>query len=119
MIWDMRGGSFDTVPSILVSPKSFTILDLAKSLLCKVRSLTRVRFGIEAHNFTWDEDLKNMDGKALTLEDVCTLCFLVASFLVASFFAWFEHLEGFHVVGGGDSRDSEEEVNPLFSCSFQ
>ena len=119
MIWDTKGGSFDTVPSILVSPKSFIILDLEKFLLYKERSPIRVLFCTEAHNFAWDEDLKNMDGEVLTLEDVCTLCFLVIGFLVAAFFAWFDSLDGFLVAGGGDGRDLKEDVNPLFSGLFQ
>ena len=86
MIWDTKGGNFDIVPRRFVFPKSSTILDLEKSLLCKVRSLTRVLFDIEAHNFAWDEDLKKMDGEALTLRDVCTFCFLADGFLVVAFF---------------------------------
>ena len=119
MIWDTKGVSFDTVPSILVSPKSFSILNLAKFLLCMEILLKMVLFGTKAHNFAWDEDLKNMDGEALTLEDVCTLCFLVTGFLVAAFFAWFDSLDNFLVAGGGDGRDSEEDMNPLFNGSFK
>ena len=71
MICDTKGDNFDIVPSrLLVFPKSSTILDLAKSLLCKLRSLTRVLFDTEAHNFAWDGDLKYMDGETLTLGDV-------------------------------------------------
>ena len=40
------------------------------SLLCKLRLLIRVLFDTEAHNFAWDEDLKKMDGEALTLGNV-------------------------------------------------
>ena len=58
MICNTKGGSFDTVPRRFVSPKSSIIPDLEKSLLCKVRSLTRVLFDIEAHNFAWDDNLK-------------------------------------------------------------
>ena len=70
MICNTKGGRFDTVPSRFVSPKSSTILDMAKSLLCKVHSLKRVLFDIEAHNFTWDVNLKKMDGVAFTLRDI-------------------------------------------------
>ena len=66
MIWDTKGGSFDTMLSRFVSPESSTIPNSTKSLLCKVRSFTRVLFDTEAHNFAWDEDLKKMDREALT-----------------------------------------------------
>ena len=55
------------MPRRFVSPKSSTILDFAKSLLCKVSSLIRFLFDTEAHNFACDDDLKKMDGEALTL----------------------------------------------------
>ena len=58
IICDTKGGSFDTIPSRFVSPKSSTILDLEKSLLCKVCSLTRVLFDSKPYNFTWEVNLK-------------------------------------------------------------
>ena len=70
MTYGMKRGSFDIVPNIFVSPKSSIIPNLEKSLLCKVRSLRRVLFDIEAHNFTWEVDFKKMDREALTFEDV-------------------------------------------------
>ena len=70
MIWDTKGGSFDTVPSRFVSPKSSTIPDFEKSLVCKERSLTRILFDTKAYNFAWDEDLKKMDGETLNLGDI-------------------------------------------------
>ena len=88
MICHMKGGSFDILPSRFVSPKSSTIPNMAKSFLCKVHSLTRVLFDAEAHNFTWDANLKKMDGVAFTLGDIRTLYFLAIGFLIATFFAW-------------------------------
>ena len=87
-------------------------------LLCKVCSLTRVLFYTEAHNFAGDEDLKKMDGEALTLGDVRTLCFLVVGFLVATFFAWSDERNNFLMEDGGDNNDSDEEKRPIFSGSF-
>ena len=87
MICDMKGGSFDTIPSRFVSLKSSTIPDLEKYLLCKVRSLTRVLFNIKAHNFAWEVNLKKLDREALTFRDVQTFCFLFAGFLGATFLA--------------------------------
>ena len=72
MIWDKKGGSFDTILSRFIPPKSSTIPDLEKSLLCKIRSLNKVLFDIEAQNLAWDEDLKKMDGVTLTLGYVQT-----------------------------------------------
>ena len=119
MIWDTKGGNFYTVPRRLVSPKSSTIPNLEKSLLCKVRSLTRVLFDIEAHNFVWDEDLKKKDGEALTLGDICTFCFFVVGFLFVAFFAQADSQDDFLMARGGDGRDSKEDMNSLFSTSFQ
>ena len=119
MIWDTKRASFDIVPSRSVFPKSSTILDLVKSLLYKVCSLTRVLFDTEAHNCLWDEDLKKMDGEALTLGDVQTFYFLAACFLVVAFFAWAKSWDEFLVKGGGDCRDLNEDMDPLFFDSFQ
>ena len=47
------------------------------------------------------------------MRDVCTFFFLVTAF-----FAWADSWDDFLVEGGGDGRDSEEDVNPLFSGSF-
>ena len=74
------------MPNRFVFPKSSTIVDLAKSLLCKVRSLTRVLFDTKAHNLAWDKDLKKMDREALTLRDFRTFCLLLAGFFVVAFF---------------------------------
>ena len=84
-----------------------------------VCSLTRVLFDIKAHNFSWDEDLKKMDGETLTLGDIWTFCFLAIGFLVVASFAWVDSRDEFLVLGGGDGRDSKEDVNPLFFGSFQ
>ena len=113
MISNMKGGSFDTVPSRFVSPKSSNILNSEKSLLCNVCSLTRVLFYTKAHNFAWDEDLKNMDGEALTLGDVRTLCFLVDAF-----FAWADERNNFLMEDGGNNNDSDEEKRSIFFGSF-
>ena len=86
MIWDTKGGIFDTMPSRFVSPKSSTILSLAKFLLCKLCLLTKVLYDTEAHNLAWDEDLKKMDGKALSFVDVKTFCFFMIGFFRAIFF---------------------------------
>ena len=86
--------------------------------VCKVCSLTRVLFYTEAHNFSWDEDLKKMDGEALTLGDVRTLCFLVVGFLVAAFFAWADELNDFLMEDGGDNNNSDKEKMSIFSGSF-
>ena len=83
-------------------------------MLCKVPSLTRVLFDIEAHNFTWDEDLRKMDREAHTLGDVCTFCFLATCLLIVAFFVWADNWDNFLMVGDGEGRDLEEDVNPLF-----
>ena len=111
--------SFDTIPNRFNSPKSSTIPDLEKSLLCKERSLTRVLFDIEAHNFAWDEDLKNMDGKTLTFRDIRTFCFFVIGFLGVVSLAWVDKQNAFLMEGDGDGRDLEEDMDPLFFGSFQ
>ena len=84
MIRDTKGGNFDTVPSRFVFLKSSTILDLVKSLICKVCSLTRIQ---RPHNFAREADLEKMDGEALTFGDVQTFCFLVVGFLGSTFLA--------------------------------
>ena len=114
----MNGGSFYTVPSRFVSSKSATIPNLAKSLLCKVRSLTRVLFDTKAYNFAWEGNLKKIDREELTFVDVQTFFFLAAIFLGAAFLFWVDKLDDFLVKNGGGGRDLEEDVDPLFSNSF-
>ena len=65
-IYATKGGSFDKVSNWFVSPRNSIISERSKSLACKVRSLTRIIFDTEARNFAWDENLKKMDGVALT-----------------------------------------------------
>ena len=59
-----------------------------------------------------------MDGEALTLGDVRTLCFLVVGFLVAAFFVWADELNYFLREDGGDNNDSDKEKMSIFSGSF-
>ena len=82
------------MPSGFIYPKSSTIQDLAKCLLWKVSLLTWVLFDTMSHNLAWDEDLKKIDGKALTLGDVQTFCLLVATF-----FDWPDRQDDFLVEG--------------------
>ena len=76
------------MPSKIILSQEFHYPEFSKvlgSLLCKVRSLTRVLFDIEAYYLAWDEYLKKMDGEALTLGDVRTFYFLAVGFLVVAF----------------------------------
>ena len=80
-IYATKGGNFNKVSSKFVSTSNSTIPKHSLSLVCKVCSLTRVLFNIEAHNFAWDEDLKKkIDEEALTFGDVRTFCFLAVGF---------------------------------------
>ena len=73
-------------PAYSTHPKVPLSLILEKSLLYKLRSLTRVHFNTEAHKFPWDEDLKRTDEEALTFGDVRTFLFLAIGFFGRPFF---------------------------------
>ena len=62
----MNRGSFNIEPNRFFSSSNFSIPDSSKSLGCKVCSLTRVLFEIEAQSLAWEEDLKNKDKEVLT-----------------------------------------------------
>ena len=60
-----------------------------------------------------------MDREALSFGDVRTFCFFATGFLGVIFLAWADKRDNFLVEGCGDARDSEKDVDPLFSYSFQ
>ena len=97
------------MPTKFVSLSSSIILERSKSLECKVRSSTRVQFEIEAYNFAWEEDLKNMDNDSLTSEDVRTCCFSIAVFIGVAFFNLEESRVDFLLESGCGGRDSKED----------
>ena len=60
-----------------------------------------------------------MDGEALTLGDIRTLCFVAVGFLGTTFFAWTNRPDNFLVEDDGNNSDSDEEERSVFSSSFQ
>ena len=81
-----KGGSFDTMSNRFVSLSNSLIPEHSKSLVCKLRLLTRVVFETESHNISWEADLKNKDKDSLIEANVRAHYFLSAGFLNVGFF---------------------------------